>query len=180
MDELKLKKILEAVLMTSESPLSIERLQQLFDDDEIPTKQQLLSALNQLTVDYQQRAIELKELASGYSLQTRAEYGQWVARLSSEKPVKYSSAILETLAIIAYRQPVTRADIENIRGVTVSTLMIRTLLEREWIRVAGYRDVPGKPAVYVTTKLFLDYFNLKSLNELPAISAVTTTESENI
>ena len=175
MDELKLKLVLEALLMSSSQPLSMEKIELVFDEQEQPTREELLSALAALAVDYEQRAIELKCVASGYCLQTRADYSYWVARLFIEKPAKYSRALLETMAIIAYRQPVTRAEIEDIRGVAVSTAMIKTLLEREWVRIAGYRDVPGKPAVYVTTKRFLDYFNLKNLTDLPAISAATTT-----
>ncbi|KTD30653.1 segregation and condensation protein B [Legionella maceachernii] len=173
MNESELKLIVEALLMNSNQPLSIERLQALFDEWQRPNREQLLAALNELTKDYETRAIELKCLASGYCLQTKPVYSVWIGRLYAEKPAKYSRALLETLAIIAYRQPVTRADIEEIRGVAVSSSILKTLIEREWIRVAGHRDVPGKPAVYVTTKLFLDYFNLSSLSDLPALEVIT-------
>lgn len=169
MSEDELKYILEALLMTQQGPLSIEQLQQAFDDWNKPSREEIKYALSSLEKDYNHRSIELKCLARGYCFQTKKQYQAWVTRLLVEKPAKYSSAFLETLAIIAYRQPVTRADIEHIRGVSVSTSILKGLLEREWIRVAGHRDVVGKPAVYVTTKQFLDYFNLASLDELPAL-----------
>ncbi|CEK10883.1 SMC-Scp complex subunit ScpB [Legionella hackeliae] len=173
MNDNELKRIVEALLMHTNEPLSLEKLQAIFEEWEKPTVEQLKAALEELAKDYEDSAIELKLLASGYCLQTKAKYSTWISRLYIEKPAKYSRALLETLAIIAYRQPVTRADIEDIRGVAVSSSIIKTILEREWIRVAGYRDVPGKPAVYVTTKTFLDYFNLKSLNELPPLHEIS-------
>lgn len=179
----ELKYIIEALLMHSTEPLSIEQLQSAFDDWQKPERDQVRQALNELASDYENRAIELKHLGSGYCLQTKPQYSLWISRLYVEKPAKYSRALLETLAIIAYRQPVTRADIEDIRGVGVSSPLLKTLMEREWVRIAGHRDVPGKPAVYVTTKQFLDYFNLASLSELPSIdelndSILTTTVSQ--
>jgi segregation and condensation protein B len=173
MSETELKVIIEALLMNSSQPLALDQLQMIFDEWQRPSRDQLLKALNQLAKEYETRAIELKCLASGYCLQTKTEYSSWISRLYAEKPAKYSRALLETLAIIAYRQPVTRADIEDIRGVAVSSPILKTLIEREWIRVAGHRDVPGKPAVYVTTKVFLDYFNLTSLSDLPALETIT-------
>ncbi len=155
--------------MSANMPLSLEQLQGVFEDGAKPTREQLQLALTQLTRDYEERAIELKEFAGGYCLQTKKYYSTWVGRLYAEKPAKYSRALLETLAIIAYQQPVTRADIEEIRGVAITSAMIKTLLEREWVKIAGHRDVPGKPAVYVTTKTFLSYFNLTSLGELPPL-----------
>ncbi|WP_133127368.1 SMC-Scp complex subunit ScpB [Legionella nagasakiensis] len=169
MDDLELKLVMEALLMSSREPLSLEKIQDAFEEDQKPTRERLSLILEELANDYCHRAIELKCLAGGYCLQTKAVYSPWIARLLIEKPVKYSRALLETLAIIAYKQPVTRGDIESIRGVAVSTSMLKTLLEREWIRIAAYKDVPGKPAVYTTTKTFLDYFNLKSLNDLPSL-----------
>ena len=166
MDEKEIKQIVEALLMSGGAPLTLEKMLATFEDWQIPTPEQLQRILVELEKDYQSRAIELKCLAGGYCLQTRERYSPWVARLMTEKPAKYSNAFLEVLAIIAYRQPVTRADIEDIRGVAVSSPMLKTLLEREWIQIAGHRDVPGKPAVYTTTKTFLDYFNLASLNDL--------------
>ena len=173
-DELELKHIIEALLMSSGEPLTIEKMLTAFSDGQKPSRDQLQQVLKGLSNEYETRAIELKCLASGYCLQTKARYSSWVARIFTEKPVKYSSAFLEVLAIIAYKQPVTRADIEEARGVAVSSAMLKTLLEREWIRIAGHRDVPGKPAVYATTTGFLDYFNLVSLNDLP--QSVITNE----
>jgi segregation and condensation protein B len=167
MDEKTIKYILEALLMSSGAPLTLEKMETAFEDEHKPTVEQLKYALNQLAIDYQDRAIELKCLAGGYCLQTKERFSSWIARLLVEKPAKYSNAVLEVLAIIAYKQPVTRADIEDIRGVAVSSSMLKTLIEREWVHVAGFREVPGKPALYKTTKVFLDYFNLTTLNDLP-------------
>ena len=169
MDDIELKYIVEALLMSHGEPLTIERMLTTFEDSHMPTSSQLERALAMLAIDYETRAIELKCLASGYCLQTKERYSAWIARLLVEKPAKYTSAFLEVLAIIAYKQPVTRADIEEIRGVSVSSSMLKTLLLREWIHVAGHRDVPGKPAVYITTKAFLDYFNLANLSDLPSL-----------
>jgi segregation and condensation protein B len=174
LDDIKL--IVEALLVSSDTPLSLERLQDVFSDNQKPTREQLRAALNALVVDYEYRAFELKEVASGFCLQTKVHYAPWIALLNKERPSKYSHAFLETLAVIAYRQPVTRADIEAVRGVSINSGVIKTLLEREWIKVAGHRDVPGKPAVYVTTKGFLDYFNLKNIEELPNV--LPPSESE--
>jgi len=169
MDDLELKHIVEALLISQGLPLTIDKMLMAFEEKDKPTALQLEEALHCLKMDYEARAIELKKLASGYCLQTKKRYSAWITRLLIEKPAKYSSAFLEVLAIIAYKQPVTRADIEDIRGVGVSSAMLKTLLEREWIHVAGHRDVPGKPAVYKTTDVFLDYFNLASLNDLPSL-----------
>ena len=167
MDELEIKLIVEAILMSRGQPLTLEKILSAFDDSDRPTSIQVERALSALQNDYLSRAIELKHLAGGYCIQTKTLYSNFIARLLTEKPTKYSNAFLEVLAIIAYKQPVTRADIEEIRGVAVSSNMLKTLLEREWIQNTGYRDVPGKPAVYITTKAFLDYFNLATINELP-------------
>lgn len=164
-----LKNIIQAVLMASGEPLSLEAIQNVFEDWEKPTIDSLKSTLDEMMVEYSQSGVELKLMARGYGFQTQPRYSTWVSRLWAEKPQKYSSALLETLAIIAYRQPVTRSEIEEVRGVSTSSAIIKTLLEREWIKIAGYRDVPGKPAVYTTTKLFLDYFNLSSLDKLPLL-----------
>ena len=171
----ELKNIVEALLMHSNDPLTLEQIQAVFDDWDKPEPELLHAVLAELVKDYETRAIELKLLASGYCLQTKAKYSSWISRLYVEKPTKYSRALLETLAIIAYRQPVTRADIEDIRGVAVSSSILKTLMEREWVRIAGHRDVPGKPAVYVTTKRFLDYFNLLALNELPSLDETSNS-----
>lgn len=169
MDKHFLKNTLEALLMSSGEPLSIDVMMSVFDDWQKPTKEEVKECLAVLMDEYADRGIELKLFASGYGIQTQTRYSTWVSRLLNDKPVKYSSALLETLAIIAYRQPVTRADIEDIRGVATNSTIMKTLVERGWIRVAGHKDVPGKPAVYTTTKAFLDYFNLKSLNDLPLL-----------
>ena len=175
MDEHELKKIVEALLLACEEPISLEKLLEVFDEWQRPSRETLSKVLEQLKADYSNRAFELIEVASGYRVQTKMEYSSWVARLHIEKPVKYSRALLETLAIIAYKQPVTRADIEEIRGVAVNSHIMKTLMEREWIRIAGYKDVAGKPAVYTTTKEFLNYFNLNYLNELPSLPEVLET-----
>lgn len=169
MDEKELKNILEALLMSSGEPLSVDKMLTAFEDWEKPSPELIKNALQTLADEYQTRGIELKNLASGYCLQTKAQYSAWIARLFTEKPAKYSTALLEVLAIIAYKQPVTRADIEEIRGIAVSSSMLKTLFERQWIHIVGHRDVPGKPAMYTTTKAFLDYFNLASLSELPPL-----------
>jgi len=171
-----IKQIIEATLFAADRPLSITQLQNIFSDMERPERAELAAALAAIENDYQQRPIQLQEVASGYRFQIREEFSPWVSRLFEERPPKFSRALLETLAIIAYRQPLTRGDIERIRGVSVSTNIIRTLLDREWVRVVGHKEVPGKPAVYATTKLFLDYFNLKSLDELPPLSSIHEVE----
>ncbi|MDN3517658.1 SMC-Scp complex subunit ScpB [Aquisalimonas lutea] len=165
----ELKHILEASLLAAGGPLSLEHMQSLFERDRIPDKSALRAALAELAADYDGRGIELRELASGFRIQVRTELAPWVSRLWEEKPQRYSRALLETLAIIAYRQPVTRGEIEDIRGVSVNTNIMRTLQERGWIRSVGHRDVPGRPAMYGTTRQFLDYFNLASLEELPSL-----------
>lgn len=168
----QIKNIIEAALMVSERPLTLERLMTLFKPLEIDGSlyEQVKQALGELRQEYTGRGIELKEVASGFRFQARAELSPWLNQLWEERSPRYSRALLETLAIIAYRQPITRGEIEALRGVSVSSPIIRTLLEREWIRIVGHREVPGRPAVYVTTPQFLDYFNLKSLAELPLLS----------
>lgn len=175
MEEYELKNIVEALLLSSNEPLSLEKLQEVFDEWQRPEFEQLKNVMNQLKTDYDGRSFELIEVAGGYQVQTKSEYSNWVARLQIEKPSKYSRALLETLAIIAYKQPVTRADIEELRGVAVNSQIMKTLMEREWIRIAGHKDVAGKPAVYTTTKEFLNYFNLKYLHELPSLPEVLET-----
>lgn len=169
MDKRFLKNTIEALLMSHDAPLTLSAIMEVFDVCEKPSTEAVQASLAELIEDYADRGVELKLFASGYGFQTQARYSSWVSRLLSEKPVKYSSALLETLAIIAYKQPVTRADIEDVRGVASSSAIIKTMIERGWIRVAGHRDVPGKPAVYTTTKGFLDYFNLSSLSDLPLL-----------
>lgn len=173
----QLKPIIEAALLASPQPLTPDRLATLFSDDDAPTAGDIARALEQLQDDCAQRGVELVEVASGFRYQVREATHAWVARLWTERPARYSRALLETLSLIAYRQPITRGEIEQVRGVVVSTGIIRTLEEREWIRIVGYRDVPGKPALYGTTKEFLDYFKLKSLDQLPALAEVRDMEA---
>jgi segregation and condensation protein B len=178
-EEDRLKQIVEAALLAAGRPLSLDQLQSLFPEQEEPEKKRLREVLAELIDDYQGRGVEVIEVGSGFRIQVRSEFSPWVSKLWSERPPKYSRALLETLALIAYRQPITRGEIEDVRGVTVSTNIIKTLTEREWVRVVGHRDVPGKPALYATTKEFLDYFNLKSLNELPTLAEIRDLESIN-
>jgi segregation and condensation protein B len=172
-----LKCILEAVLLAADEPLEPAALAAVFEEGERPSDADLGKALAELEEDYAERALELRKVASGYRIQVREEVNPWVARLWEERPQRYSRALLETLALIAYRQPITRGEIEEVRGVSVRSNIIRTLQEREWIRVVGYRDVPGKPALFGTTRAFLDYFNLASLDDLPSLAEIKDMES---
>jgi segregation and condensation protein B len=165
-------RVVEGALLAYGEPLSVERLQGLYEDHERPSREAVLTALEALREAYQGRGIEVVEVASGWRVQVRAEVAPWVGRLWQERPTRYSRALLETLALIAYRQPITRGEIEQIRGVAVSTPIIKTLTERDWVRVVGHRDVPGRPALYATTRRFLDYFGLRSLNELPPLAEI--------
>ncbi len=174
----KLQSIIEAALMIAGRPLTIPALQQLFPEEERPQPADLKTALSQIADRYENSGIHLMEVASGYRFQARAELSPWLARLWEERAPRYSRAFLETLALIAYKQPITRGEIEEIRGVTVSTNIMKTLQEREWIRVVGVRDLPGKPALYGTTKTFLDYFNLKTLAELPTLAEFKDFDNE--
>lgn len=160
--------ILEAALSIATEPLSLTDMQKLFDEP-LPNASELRQALQELSTHYEARGIELKEVASGFRLQAKSELSHWLTRLFSERVPRYSRTFLETLAIIAYKQPITRAEIEDIRGVVVNSNVIKTLIDREWVRVLGHRDLPGKPAILGTTKQFLDYFNLKSLTDLPSL-----------
>jgi segregation and condensation protein B len=179
MDEQKLKTIIEGALLAAGRPLSIDDLLGLFPEDERPERDEMRAALGVLSDDYEGRGIEVKEVASGFRVQVREGLSPWISRLWVERPSKYSRAFLETLALIAYRQPITRGEIEDIRGVSVSSSIMKTLQERDWIRVVGHRDVPGKPAMYGTTRGFLDYFNLKSLDELPTLAELRDIDSIN-
>ncbi len=179
MQEARLCAILEAALFAQAKPLALEQMQELFSIDENVSRESIEAALRQLQAFYQGRGVELVRIASGYRFQVPFSYAPWVSRLMEEKPQRYSRALLETLALIAYRQPVTRGDIEEIRGVAVSTQILRTLMERDWIRVAGHRDVPGRPALYVTTRQFLDSFQLTRLADLPPLSALRDLEQIN-
>ncbi|AVP96596.1 SMC-Scp complex subunit ScpB [Ahniella affigens] len=173
----ELKPLLEAILMAAGRPMTVEHLHDLFGEKQSPGKERILEALSALMQDCDGRGVELVEVASGFRYQVRTDTQIWVSRLWTERQTKYSRALLETLALIAYRQPITRAEIESIRGVAVSSYIIKTLEEREWIRVLGHRDVPGRPALFGTTRLFLDYFNLKSLDQLPPLAELRDFES---
>lgn len=167
-----LKRIVEGALVAAGGPLTLDQLLALFLDDERPSRAELLAAIAALQEDYVDRGLEIVEVAGGWRTQVRASIAPWVARLWDERPPRYSRALLETLSLIAYRQPITRGEIEDIRGVAVSTQIVKTLTEREWIRVVGHRDVPGRPALFATTRKFLDYFGLRSLNELPTLAEI--------
>jgi segregation and condensation protein B len=168
----RLEHILEALLLASDSPLSLEQLSRLLGPELGATKKDLRAALDQLAERVAHGATELREVGSGFRLQVKADYAEWVGRLWQEKPPKYSRALLETLALICYRQPITRGEIEDVRGVAVSTNILRTLLERGWIRELGVREVPGRPALFGTTHQFLDDFNLRSLDQLPSLPEI--------
>ncbi len=175
----QIKRIVEAAIFAADAPLDRDALLMLFDEADRPDKAVLGKLLEELVEDYAERGVELREVASGFRFQARKEVGPWVSRLWQEKAPRYSRAILETLALMAYRQPITRGEIEEIRGVAVSTHIIKTLLERGWARVVGHRDVPGRPAMYATTRQFLDYFDLKSLEDLPSLAEIKDLDKLN-
>lgn len=172
MEKDQIKYVVEAALLAAGRPLSLEQIRALFGDAHPPAKTDIREAVDALQSDYEHRGITLNEVASGFRIEVRGTMAPWLAGLWEERPPRYSRALMETLAIIAYRQPVTRGDVEEIRGVAVTTNIIRTLLERNWIKVVGYRDVPGKPAMYGTTREFLDYFGLKQLEDLPPLAEI--------
>jgi segregation and condensation protein B len=172
----QLKSIIEAALLASTQPMTVQQLGDLFVEADEVTRELIARALESLAGDCDGRGVELKEVASGFRYQVRQDVHPWISRMWTERPSRYSRALLETLALIAYRQPITRPEIEQIRGVVVSSNIIKTMEEREWIRVVGYRDVPGKPALFGTTRAFLDYFNLKSLDQLPPLSEIRDME----
>ena len=179
MDVATLKPILEAAVMAADSPVPIERLQSLFSllDEGAPDDAEIRAALTELQTDFSGHGVELVEVAGGWRFQTRSEVATWVNRLWEERKPKYSRALLETLAIIAYRQPITRGEIEDIRGVAVSTGIIKTLQDREWVKIVGHREVPGRPAIYATTRQFLEYFGLRGLGELPTLAELRDVEA---
>jgi len=179
MDTQQLQRIVEGALLAAGVPLSIKRLSELFDEGDAPSPEAFAEALNAISEQCEERGFLLKEVASGWRLQVREELAPWINRLWEEKPQKYSRALLETLALIAYRQPITRGDIEEIRGVAVSSHIIKTLVERNWVKVVGHRDVPGRPSLYASTRHFLDYFNVKSLDELPTLSDIRDLDEIN-
>lgn len=179
LDHVLVKRVLEAAILVADGPLSRDAMLLLFDEAERPSRKQLNEIIESLSEDCEKRGIELREVASGLRFQVKKDLGPWVSRMWQEKPPRYSRAILETLALIAYRQPITRGEIEEIRGVSVNTQIVRTLLERGWARVVGHRDVPGRPAMYATTRQFLDYFDLKSLEDLPPLSEIKDLDKLN-
>lgn len=179
MSEINLANIVEATLFAAGKPLSTSQLREVFEEHERPDPDAVKEAIELLQERYQSTGLELVRVASGFRFQVRQNLSDWVARLSEERPQRYSRALLETLALITYRQPITRGEIEEIRGVAVSSNIIKTLLERSWVRVVGHRDVPGRPAMYATTRQFLDYFNLKSLDQLPPLAEVRDFETLN-
>ncbi|MGF6091375.1 SMC-Scp complex subunit ScpB [Pseudomonas sp. 18173] len=176
----ELAPLLEAFLLASGKPQSLESLFELFEEGERPEPPVFKKALAILEKSCDGRAFELKEVASGYRLQIREKFAPWVGRLWEERPQRYSRAMLETMALIAYRQPITRGEIEDVRGVAVNSNIVKTLMEREWIRIVGYRDVPGKPAMFATTKAFLDHFNLKNLDDLPPLAELRELEPDPV
>ena len=180
MDMQYTKNVIEAALMCAGEPLDVNEILRLFDEGQRPDRKTLLEALESLGEDYQDRAIELRQVASGYRIQVRSDFAELLGRLDGKRAPKYSRALLETLVLVAYRQPVTRGEIESVRGVSVSSNIIRTLLERGWVRIVGHRDVPGRPAMLGTTKGFLDYFGLTSLDDLPSLSELKDFDSINV
>lgn len=187
MNSQQLKNIIEAALLAADRPLSVDQLAALFapaqpgqttedTEDTWPTRDELRQALATLQQECESRGIELKEVSSGYRFQVKQALAPWISRLWEERAPRYSRALLETLALIAYRQPITRAEIEDIRGVAVSSNIIKTLQEREWVRVLGHREVPGRPALYGTTREFLDFFSLKGLGDLPTLAEISSLD----
>ncbi len=174
-----LQRIVEGALLAAGKPLTVEEIVALFDDSERPANDTIRAVLAAIAQQCAGRGFELREVASGFRFQVIQDVAPWIARLWEEKPQRYSRALLETLALIAYRQPITRGDIEDIRGVAVATNIIKTLLERDWVRVVGHKDVPGRPAMYATTRKFLDYFNLKNLDDLPTLAEIRDLDSLN-
>tara|TARA_B100000902_G_C27275011_1_gene898373 strand:+ start:97 stop:795 length:699 start_codon:yes stop_codon:yes gene_type:complete len=174
-DQEKIIGIVEAVLLAAESPMEVKELVELFNSEELDkdtAAKTIRDALEVIGSEYDRRSIELKRVASGYRFQVKQDYSEWVGRMLKDRPPRYTRALLETLAIVVYKQPVTRGDIEELRGVSVSQNIMRTLLERGWIKTVGQKEVPGRPALYATTKEFLDYFDLRNLNDLPEISEI--------
>jgi len=176
----QLSPVLEAILLAADQPLSVERLGQVFDEHDGVDNKRIRQALKELQKSYDGKGFELVEVASGFRFQVRQNYALWVSRLWQEKPQKYSKALLETLSIIAYQQPITRGEIESIRGVGVSSSIIHTLIDRLWIRSVGHKEVPGRPELFATTKAFLDHFNLKQLNDLPALDELASWDESTM
>jgi len=175
----KVKMIIEGLLLATSRPLDLKEIAQIFDENERPDRKELRKIIEVIEADCSERGFALQEVASGYRFQVKQEISPWVGKLWDERPPRYTRALLEILALIAYKQPITRGDIEEIRGVSVSPNIIRTLIDREWVRVVGHRDVPGRPAMFATTKTFLDYFNLKSLQDLPPLSEIKELDNSD-
>src|SRR5678816_4400386 len=175
-----LKNVIEAALLAAARPVSVSELQQIFDEQSRPTPKELRAILDALTADYEGRGVTIRETANGFRCQVRNEFSQEVSRLWPDRPKKYSRALLETLALIAYRQPITRAEIEHVRGVAVNPEIVKTLMERNWVRVVGHRDVPGHPELLGTTAEFLDYFSLKSIEDLPPLAELKSLSDLNL
>jgi segregation and condensation protein B len=180
MSDAYLKNVVEAALLAAARPVSIAELQQIFDEQSRPSPKEMRAVLEQLSADYEGRGVAIKETATGFRFQVRTEFAHEVSRLWPDRPRKYSRALLETLALIAYRQPITRAEIENVRGVAVNPEIVKTLMERNWVRVVGHRDVPGHPELLGTTTEFLDYFSLKSIEDLPPLAELKSLTDLNL
>src|SRR6478752_780033 len=180
MSENYLKNVIEAALLAAARPVSVSELQQIFDEPSRPSPKEIRALLEQLTADYEGRGVAIRETANGYRFQVRSDFSLEVSRLWPDRPKKYSRALLETLALIAYRQPITRAEIENVRGVAVNPEIVKTLMERNWVRVVGHRDVPGQPELLGTTTEFLDYFSLKSIEDLPPLAELKSLTDLNL
>jgi segregation and condensation protein B len=179
MSDHPMSNVVEAVLLAAGRPVTVEQIQELFEEHERPPAEDVLAAIEGLAQRYEGTGIELREVASGWRVQVRPQYSDIVSRLWQERPSRYSRALLETLALIAYRQPITRGEIEDIRGVTIASTIMRTLHERNWIRVVGHREVPGRPELLGTTREFLDYFGLKSLDDLPTLAELQDLDDIN-
>ena len=178
MEKLPLKEIIEAAILAADGPVSVQQLREIFEGESV-SQMEIKQVLAEIEKSCEGRGFELKKVASGYRFQVKVDYSDWVSRLWKEKTPRYSRALLETLALIAYRQPITRGDIEDVRGVSVSSNIIRTLIERDWIKIIGHREVPGRPALYATTKAFLDYFNLERLDQLPTLKEIKGLAQKN-
>jgi segregation and condensation protein B len=180
MTDAYLKNVIEAALLAAGRPVPISELQQVFDEHARPSPKEMRAVLEQLTADYDGRGVTIRETANGFRFQVRSEFSHEVSRLWPDRPKKYSRALLETLALIAYRQPITRAEIEHVRGVSVNPEIVKTLMERNWVRVVGHRDVPGHPELLGTTPEFLDYFSLKSIEDLPPLAELKSLSDLNL
>ena len=175
--EHKISQVIEAVLLSASRPIDVQEIERVFPEDEKPTREEIRQALQEIEEQCKERGVELKKVSSGYRLQVRQTLSSYVAKLWEERPQRFSKATLETLALIAYRQPITRGEIEEIRGVTIGTQLMRGLMERGWVKIVGQRDVPGRPSLYSTTKEFLDYFGLQHLRELPELPELPDLQS---